>query len=68
MIEIKDAAKRAINFDLDTNQMLILLGSKTKGYSILKKEFKKLGFEHRQGCRFIQSPEWSNLTRGLHVA
>ncbi len=29
----QELAIRAINFDLDTNQMQVLLGSKTKDYS-----------------------------------
>ncbi len=46
-------AQRAINFDLDTNQMQLCLGSKTAGYAILKKEFKKEGFIHRQGSGYV---------------
>lgn len=46
-------AIRAVNFDLDTNQMALLLGSKTVGYSKLKKSFKKVGFIHRQGSGYL---------------
>ena len=36
-------------FDLDTNKMAEVLGSKTKGYAILRRWFKKNGCGHEQG-------------------
>lgn len=52
---------KAVNFDLDTNQMLLMLGSKTAGYDKLKKSFKKVGFIHRQGSGYISKKPLSNM-------
>ena len=52
---------KAVNFDLDTNQMLLTLGSKTAGYDKLKKSFKKVGFIHRQGSGYISKKPLSNM-------
>ncbi len=52
---------KAINFDLDTEQMEIELGSKTKGYSLLKKSFKKIGFSHRQGSGYVSRKPLSDV-------
>ena len=54
-------AFRAINFDLDTNQMLFALGSKTAGYDKLKKSFKKVGFIHRQGSGYVSKKPITSL-------
>lgn len=43
----------AINFDLDTKEMEKSLGSATKGYGLLEKTFKEVGFVHRQGSGYI---------------
>ena len=43
---------RAVNFDLDTKAMFEVLGSKTKGYAIIKKSMKEFGFIHRQGSGY----------------
>lgn len=45
--------KKAINFDLDTHKMQEAIGSKTKGYNILKSAFKNYGFSHRQGSGYV---------------
>lgn len=52
---------KSINFDLDTEQMKIELGSKTKGYSLLKKAFKKIGFSHRQGSGYVSVKPLSDV-------
>lgn len=44
---------RAINFDIDTKAMQKEIGSKTKGYRMLKSSMKILGFEHRQGSGYV---------------
>ncbi|MBR1746964.1 MAG: hypothetical protein IJ735_01990 [Clostridia bacterium] len=54
------ASLRAINFDLDTNQMMFALGSKTAGYDKLKKSFKKVGFIHRQGSGYVSKKPLTN--------
>ena len=43
----------AINFDLDTKEMEKSLGSATKGYGLLEKTFKEVGFVHRQGSGYV---------------
>lgn len=43
---------RAVNFDLNTDAMQQVLGSKTKGYGLIKKSMENLGFEHRQGSGY----------------
>ena len=43
---------RSVNFDLDTKAMQEVLGSKTKGYSLIKKSMKEFGFSHRQGSGY----------------
>ena len=43
----------AINFDLDTKEMEKSLGNTTKGYRLLEKSFKEVGFIHRQGSGYI---------------
>ena len=43
---------RAFNFDLNTNEMFASLGSKTKGYVILRRWFEKNGAVHRQGSGY----------------
>lgn len=43
---------RAVNFDLDTKAMLEVLGSRTKGYALIKKSMKEFGFVHRQGSGY----------------
>ena len=43
---------RAFNFDLDTKAMFSELGSKTKGYDVLRRWFEKNRCEHRQGSGY----------------
>ena len=44
--------RKAINFDLDTKVMKEK-GLYPKGYRLLKKSFKELGFKHRQGSGYV---------------
>jgi len=44
--------RKAINFDLDTKVMKEQ-GVYPKGYRLLKKSFKELGFKHRQGSGYV---------------
>lgn len=44
---------RAVNFDLDTKGMSETLGSRTKGYRLLRQSMKQLGFSHRQGSGYL---------------
>ena len=48
-----DRARKAINFDLDTNEMRKVFKRYTDGYYLIRKTFKKLGFEHEQGSGYI---------------
>ncbi|GHV01603.1 hypothetical protein FACS1894211_11680 [Clostridia bacterium] len=54
-------ARKAINFDLDTNEMRKIFKRYTDGYRLLRKSFKKLGFEHEQGSGYISKKEISNV-------
>lgn len=62
-------AFRAINFDLDINQMAVVLGSKTAGYNKLKKSFKKVGFIHRQGSGYVSQKPITrfNTTQAIKI-
>ncbi len=44
---------KAINFDLDTNKLYELTGSKTDGYRQIKDFLEKSGFQHRQWSGYI---------------
>lgn len=46
------AKRKAINFDLDTKKMKEL-SVYPDGYTQLKRSFKTLGFEHRQGSGYV---------------
>lgn len=41
-----------VNFDLSTDAMQAVLGSKTNGYAIIRKSMENLGFSHRQGSGY----------------
>ncbi len=45
--------RRAIYFDLDTNEMKKYFNSISLGYACLKRSFQKQGFTHRQGSGYI---------------
>lgn len=48
-----NANKKAINFDLDTNKLYELTGSKTDGYRQIKGFLLDNGFEHKQWSGYI---------------
>ena len=56
-----DRALKAINFDLDTNEMRKIFKRYTDGYSLLRRTFKKLGFEHEQGSGYISKEEITDV-------
>lgn len=60
LINSAEASLRAVNFDLDINQMALVFGSKTVGYEKLKKSFKKIGFIHRQGSGYVSKKPLTN--------
>jgi virulence-associated protein VapD len=45
--------KKAINFDLDTQKLYELTGSKTDGYGQIKKFLLKNGFKHKQWSGYV---------------
>jgi len=47
--------RRAIYFDLDTNEMKKYFNSISLGYACLKRSFQKQGFSHRQGSGYISN-------------
>ncbi len=51
----KKEIKRAINFDLDTNELLKHFKNTHKAYSDIKSFMKKNGFEHRQYSGYISN-------------
>lgn len=51
--------RKAINFDLDTNEMKSL-GIYPDGYRQLGKSFHKWGFDHRQGSGYVSKNKLSN--------
>lgn len=51
--------RKAINFDLDTNEMKSL-GIYPDGYRQLGKSFYKWGFDHRQGSGYVSKAKLSN--------
>ena len=48
-----ETQQKAINFDLDTNQMKGFFADYTKGYFKIRKAFTQNGFEHEQGSGYI---------------
>ena len=52
---------KAMNFDLDTKQMTEKLGSSSKGYYLLRRTMKQLGFEHRQGSGYVSKQKIDSL-------
>jgi virulence-associated protein VapD len=53
----QELARKAINFDLNTNEMRKIFKRYTEGYRLIRKSFKKLGFEHEQGSGYISKRE-----------
>ncbi len=51
----KKEIKRAINFDLDTKELLKHFKNTHKAYSDIKSFMKKNGFEHRQYSGYISN-------------
>lgn len=47
--------RRAVYFDLDTNEMKKHLSSVPLGYACIKRSFQKQGFSHRQGSGYISN-------------
>ncbi len=53
--------RKALNFDLDTNEMK-KRDMYPKGYSILGGALKKYGFEHRQGSGYVSKERLDSMT------
>ena len=57
---VKEKLKqKAINFDLDT-AMMNAYGVYPSGYQILKREFEKAGYTHRQGSGYVSNDKISS--------
>ena len=55
----KKVIKRAINFDLDTKELLKHFKNTHQAYSSIKKFMEENGFEHRQYSGYISSEPMS---------
>jgi virulence-associated protein VapD len=53
-------SRKAINFDLDTNKLYELTGSKTDGYTQIKKFLLNNGFKHKQWSGYVSSEKMTH--------
>lgn len=60
--------RRAVNFDLDVNEMYKVLGSKVEGYHLIYKTMIKMGFIHRQCSGYLsKNPmSYNDVRNTLH--